>query len=60
MWTTVKNLDEWYDRWQRFCLEFGFADDDGQGGITFSEEQKRRIVNMNETKYSTDGSDGGI
>jgi hypothetical protein len=60
MWTTVKNLDEWYDRWQSFCLEFGFADDDGQGGITFSEEQKRCIVSMDETKFSTDGSDGGI
>jgi hypothetical protein len=35
MWTTVKNLDEWYDWWQSFCLEFGFADDDGQGRITF-------------------------
>jgi hypothetical protein len=60
MWTTVKNLDEWYDRWQSFSLEFGFADDDGQGGITCSEEQKRRIVNMDETKFSTDRSYGGI
>jgi hypothetical protein len=60
IWTTVKNLDEWYDRWQSFCLEFGFSDDDGQGGITFLEEQKRRIVNMDEIKFSTYGSDGGI
>jgi hypothetical protein len=60
MWTTVKNLDEWYDRWKRFFLEFAFGDSDGKGGIVFSEEQKRRIVNMDETKFSTDGSDGGI
>jgi hypothetical protein len=60
MWTTVNNLDEWYDRWKSFCLEFGFADDDGQGGKTFSEEQKRWIVNMDEIKLSTDGSNGGI
>jgi hypothetical protein len=60
MWTTVKNLDEWYDRWQSFCLEFRFADDDVQGRITFLEEEKRWIVNMDETKFSTDGSDGGI
>jgi hypothetical protein len=60
MWTTVKNLDEWYDRWQRFCLEFDFGDSDGKGGIVFSEEQKWRIVNMDETKFSTDGSDKGI
>jgi hypothetical protein len=49
MWTTVKNLDE-----------FGFCDDDGNVGITFSEEQKRWIVNMDKTKFLTDGSDGGI
>jgi hypothetical protein len=59
MWTTVKNIDECYDRWQSFCLEFGFADDDGQGGITFSEEHKRWIVNMDQTKFSAGGSDGG-
>jgi hypothetical protein len=60
MWTTVKNLDEWYDRWQRFCLEFTFGDSDGKGGIVFSEEQKWCIFNMDEMKFSMGGSDGGI
>jgi hypothetical protein len=31
------------------------------GHVVFSGEQKRRICNMDETsKFSTDGSDGGI
>jgi hypothetical protein len=60
MWTTINNIDAWYDRWQSFFLEFGFADDDGQGELPFTEEHKRWIVNMDETKFSTDGSDGGI
>jgi hypothetical protein len=60
IWTTVKNLEDWYNRWQRFCLGFAFGDSDGEGGIVFSEEPKRRIVNMDKTKFSTDGSDGGI
>jgi hypothetical protein len=60
MSTTVKKLDDWYDRWQRFCLEFAFGDSDGKGGIVFSGEKKRRIVNMDETEFSMDGSDGGI
>jgi hypothetical protein len=59
MWMTVKNLDEWYDQWQRFFLEFAFGESDGKGGIVFSEEQERRIVNMDETNFGTDGSDGG-
>jgi hypothetical protein len=59
MWMTVKNLDERYDRWQNFCLEFDFGDSDGKCGIVFSEEQKWRIVNMDETKFSMDGGIGG-
>jgi hypothetical protein len=60
MWTTVKTFYEWYDRWQSLCLKFGFGDDDGNGGITFCDNNKRWIVNMEETQFSTDGSHGGI
>jgi hypothetical protein len=54
------NLKDWCDRWEAFCIEYRFGDDDGTGHVVFSEEQKRRICNMDETKFSTDGSDGGI
>jgi hypothetical protein len=60
MWTTEVNLKDWFDRWGAFYIEYGFGDDYGTGHVVFSEEQKRRICNMNETKFSTDGSDGGI
>jgi hypothetical protein len=56
----VKNLDEWYNRWQSFFLELSFGDSDGRGGIVFSEEQKWCIIRMDETKLSMDGSDGAI
>jgi hypothetical protein len=54
------NLKDWFERWEAFCIEYGFGDDDGTVHVVFSEEQKRRICNMDETKFSTDGSDGGI
>jgi hypothetical protein len=60
MWTTEVNLKDWFDRWEEFCIEYRFGDDDGTGDVVFSEEQKRRICNMDETKFSTDGSVGGI
>jgi hypothetical protein len=40
MWKKFKNLDEWYDWWQSFCLEFDIGDSNGKGGIVFSEDKK--------------------
>jgi hypothetical protein len=66
IWTTHENLDLWFDVWKKTLVEFGFAtdepelDEDGEviSEITISKEQKRRIVNMDETKICLDGSDG--
>jgi hypothetical protein len=60
MWTTEVNLKDWFERWEDFFIEYGFGDDDSTGHVVFSEEQKRRICNMDETKFSTDVYDGGI
>jgi hypothetical protein len=54
MWTTFDNLNEWFDAWKAFCIDCGFALNDGppegfEGEIYFSEEQKRRILNLDET-----------
>ena len=37
----------------------GFATTTDQGEVIFSETQKRRIINIDETNLSLDGSDGG-
>jgi hypothetical protein len=60
MWTTVCNLKLWYNSWEYFCIEYGFGIDDGTDHVKFTEEQRRRIANMDETKFSMDGADGGI
>jgi hypothetical protein len=60
MWTTVHNLELWYDSWESFYIEYGFGIDDGTGHVKYTEEQRRRIANMDETKFSMDRADGGI
>jgi hypothetical protein len=57
-WTTYSNLDRWFNAWEETLLTLGFATKDNNGQLQISEEQKKRIVNMDETKLSLDGSDG--
>jgi hypothetical protein len=58
MWTTATNLGDWYDHFESLCIEYGFGNDGGGGKVVFTDDQKRRISNMDETKFSMDGSDG--
>jgi hypothetical protein len=60
IWMTVHNIELWYDSWESFCIGYGFGIDDVTGRVKFTEEKKRRIANMDETKFSIDGADGGI
>jgi hypothetical protein len=63
IWTTFSNLSDWYDAWENFLTTQGFASEitseSGAKEIVFTEEQKRRIINIDETNLSLDGSDGG-
>jgi len=59
MWATPKNLSDWFDEWEHFVLAQGFATKDDNGLTVFSEDQKCRIINIDETNLSLDGSDGG-
>ncbi len=41
-------------------MDRAFASRGEDGSICFSEAQKRRIINLDKTKLSFDGSNGGI
>jgi hypothetical protein len=64
MWTTYDNLNDWFIvGWKDFCLQYEFFIKDGppegfEGEIYFSEEQRRWILNLDETFLTLDGSDG--
>ena len=47
-WTTYANLNAWFDNFRAFLVEFNFAGVLG-AELTFSEEQLRRIKNIDET-----------
>ncbi len=62
MRTTFNNLNDWFDSWEAFVLSQGFATKiNGESGeeVIFTEEQKRRIINIDETNLSLDGLDSG-
>jgi uncharacterized protein YllA (UPF0747 family) len=63
IWTTYTNLNDWYDSWEKFLVSHGFATEiiheSGTKEIVFTDDQKRRIINVDETNLSLDGSDGG-
>ncbi len=55
-WTTNQNLDLWFDSWETFVVEYGFATINEDGSLNFPEKMKARIINMDETCLSLDGS----
>jgi hypothetical protein len=64
IWTTHTNLNDWFDSWEVFLVSQGFAteitgEDGNEKEVIVSEDQKRRIINVDETNLSLDGSDGG-
>lgn len=59
-WTTISNLSQWYDGWENFLVYKDFATKEADGSLVFTEKQKQHIINIDETKLSDDGSDGGV
>ena len=57
-WTTYANLRLWFDNWKREVIELGFAKESAEGEVIFPQDQLERIINLDETCLSLDGSDG--
>ena len=55
-WTTFQNLDLWFNSWEFFLIEFGFAYHNANGELVFEDDALSRILNMDETFISLDGS----
>ena len=58
LWTTFHNLSMWFDSWESNLLLLGFAERDINGTVTISDSQLKRILNIDETCLSFDGSNG--
>ena len=57
-WTTLKNLAMWFDNWEKELEELGFGTRDSDGNFNIPDEQLLRIINIDETCLSLDGSSG--
>jgi len=57
-WTTYPNLDLWFDSWEVFVVEYGFATINKNGELYFDDKMKVQIVNLDETCLSLDGNNG--
>ena len=55
-WLSYPNLIMWSKNFQVFLVEFGIAEADSNGDLTFAEEQKHLILNVDKTEISLDTS----
>ena len=54
-WTTFQKLDLWFDSWELFFVDYGFATINTNGELLFHIEMMKQILNLDETCMSLDG-----
>jgi hypothetical protein len=57
-WTTYTNLKSWFNNWEHDLEELGFGKRNEEGDLIIPEEQLSRILNIDESCLSMDGSKG--
>jgi len=55
-WTTYSNLKLWFDSWAEDIVDLGFGYIDADGNIEIPIDQLARILNLDESCLSLDGS----
>jgi len=58
LWTSYNNLKMWFNSWCEAIEVLGFAERDEKGELFIPLEQLARILNIDETCLSMDGSSG--
>ena len=58
IWTTHNNLKSWFDDWEHDLEDLGFANRDEEGDLYIPVEQLSRIINVDKSCLSLDGSNG--
>lgn len=54
-WTNYSNINCWFVNWEAFLVEYGFGTSEN-GKVNVSNAQKKRILNLDESACSMDGS----
>jgi len=58
MWTSYTNLRMWFNNWFKDIEQLGFATRNSDGDLIIPDDQLSRILNVDETCLSVDGSQG--
>ena len=58
IWTTHNNLKSWFDNWEHDLEDLGFDERDEEGELYIPVEQLSRIINVDKSCLSIDGSNG--
>ena len=58
-WTTWSNSNTWFDSWESDLVSLGFAFKNDEDETIIPEDQKRNILNLDETCLGMDGNKGG-
>jgi hypothetical protein len=48
-----QNLELWFDSWETFAVEYGFATINDDGSLHFPDEMKARIINIRRDMFVT-------
>jgi len=61
LWSTYNNINTWFDLLKEELIELGFAraatiDDDVVGELVFLDGELDRILNIDESEVTTDGT----
>ena len=54
-WTTYANINCWFDNWERDLVSLGFGTLE-DGNVKVPEEQKARVLNLDESALHLDGN----
>ena len=56
LWTMYQNLSLWFDSWEVFLVDYGFATISQTGERIVAENMKKRVLNLDKTCLNLDGS----
>ncbi len=57
-WMIYQNLDLWFNSWEVFLVEYGFAHHNANDELVFEDGALSHIINMDQMCISLDGNNG--
>ena len=56
MWTTMRNLKMWFEKWKVDLMDISFTEEDEDRNVSIKNYKPKDICNLDKTCISLDGS----